>query len=162
PKTVTSVSKSDWTVMRLSRCARDSCREWGLASGYRIARGLYRGLRSRAGRRDSGAPQNRDPSAAGPSSADFVLVAGLASLARDTEDLTTQIPRQYVCVVAQVAELVDALVSGTSAERRGGSSPLLGTRTFYPYRTHRFVRGSVPVWSAPGCAMARSSEPKCG
>ena len=29
--------------------------------------------------------------------------------------------------VAQVAELVDALVSGTSAERRGGSSPLLGT-----------------------------------
>ena len=29
---------------------------------------------------------------------------------------------------AQVAELVDALVSGTSAERRGGSSPLLGTK----------------------------------
>ena len=28
---------------------------------------------------------------------------------------------------AQVAELVDALVSGTSAVRRGGSSPLLGT-----------------------------------
>src|SRR5215472_8264105 len=28
---------------------------------------------------------------------------------------------------AQVAELVDALVSGTSAARRGGSSPLLGT-----------------------------------
>src|SRR5438067_1051977 len=26
-----------------------------------------------------------------------------------------------------MAELVDALVSGTSAERRGGSSPLLGT-----------------------------------
>jgi len=30
--------------------------------------------------------------------------------------------------IAQVAELVDALVSGTSAERRGGSSPLLGTK----------------------------------
>jgi hypothetical protein len=28
---------------------------------------------------------------------------------------------------AQLAELVDALVSGTSAARRGGSSPLLGT-----------------------------------
>ncbi len=28
---------------------------------------------------------------------------------------------------AQMAELVDALVSGTSAARRGGSSPLLGT-----------------------------------
>jgi hypothetical protein len=31
-----------------------------------------------------------------------------------------------VCA-AQMAELVDALVSGTSAARRGGSSPLLGT-----------------------------------
>ena len=30
--------------------------------------------------------------------------------------------------VAQVAELVDALVSGTSGEIRGGSSPLLGTK----------------------------------
>src|ERR1700733_12425732 len=30
---------------------------------------------------------------------------------------------------AQMAELVDALVSGTSAARRGGSSPLLGTST---------------------------------
>ena len=29
---------------------------------------------------------------------------------------------------AQVAELVDALVSGTSGESRGGSSPLLGTK----------------------------------
>jgi hypothetical protein len=32
--------------------------------------------------------------------------------------------------MAQVAELVDALVSGTSAARRGGSSPLLGTIHF--------------------------------
>ena len=31
---------------------------------------------------------------------------------------------------AQMAELVDALVSGTSAARRGGSSPLLGTSLF--------------------------------
>src|ERR1700678_1359519 len=29
---------------------------------------------------------------------------------------------------AQMAELVDALVSGTSGESRGGSSPLLGTK----------------------------------
>ncbi len=29
--------------------------------------------------------------------------------------------------LAQVAKLVDALVSGTSVARRGGSSPLLGT-----------------------------------
>src|SRR5580704_7035496 len=33
------------------------------------------------------------------------------------------------CHGAQVAELVDALVSGTSAARRGGSSPLLGTNS---------------------------------
>src|SRR6478672_3257711 len=32
---------------------------------------------------------------------------------------------------AQMAELVDALVSGTSAARRGGSSPLLGTRGLF-------------------------------
>jgi hypothetical protein len=31
---------------------------------------------------------------------------------------------------ALVAELVDALVSGTSGESRGGSSPLLGTKWF--------------------------------
>src|SRR6201999_4544246 len=41
--------------------------------------------------------------------------------------LTTQKPAPYHCGRAQVAELVDALVSGTSAARRGGSSPLLGT-----------------------------------
>jgi hypothetical protein len=33
----------------------------------------------------------------------------------------------YLVPKAQVAELVDALVSGTSGESRGGSSPLLGT-----------------------------------
>ena len=37
-------------------------------------------------------------------------------------------PNGTLLSVAQVAELVDALVSGTSAERRGGSSPLLGTK----------------------------------
>jgi hypothetical protein len=33
----------------------------------------------------------------------------------------------YGTHLAQVAELVDALVSGTSGAIRGGSSPLLGT-----------------------------------
>jgi hypothetical protein len=42
--------------------------------------------------------------------------------------LTTSEPHPYVSPVAQVAELVDALVSGTSGESRGGSSPLLGTK----------------------------------
>jgi hypothetical protein len=35
--------------------------------------------------------------------------------------------RKHPPTYAQMAELVDALVSGTSAARRGGSSPLLGT-----------------------------------
>ena len=33
--------------------------------------------------------------------------------------------------LAQMAELVDALVSGTSGESRGGSSPLLGTSSAF-------------------------------
>src|SRR5271154_4479367 len=36
--------------------------------------------------------------------------------------------------LAQVAELVDALVSGTSGAIRGGSSPLLGTTSHNPYK----------------------------
>jgi hypothetical protein len=36
--------------------------------------------------------------------------------------------KPYLSRVAQVAELVDALVSGTSGASRGGSSPLLGTK----------------------------------
>ena len=31
-------------------------------------------------------------------------------------------------MIAQMAELVDALVSGASVARHGGSSPLLGTK----------------------------------
>src|SRR4051812_11280741 len=49
--------------------------------------------------------------------------------------LTSPTPLRTYCALsyrrkAQVAELVDALVSGTSAARRGGSSPLLGTIHF--------------------------------
>ncbi len=44
--------------------------------------------------------------------------------------MTTPEPRAKSASLkrAQMAELVDALVSGTSAARRGGSSPLLGTK----------------------------------
>jgi hypothetical protein len=35
--------------------------------------------------------------------------------------------KQFTQINAQLAELVDALVSGISGEIRGGSSPLLGT-----------------------------------
>jgi hypothetical protein len=44
--------------------------------------------------------------------------------------LTSRFGGPYVSRRAQVAELVDALVSGTSGESRGGSSPLLGTNNF--------------------------------
>jgi hypothetical protein len=49
--------------------------------------------------------------------------------------LTTPNPLRTYRRKAQVAELVDALVSGTSAARRGGSSPLLGT-SFMPSPLH--------------------------
>jgi hypothetical protein len=39
----------------------------------------------------------------------------------------------YGTHLAQVAELVDALVSGTSGAIRGGSSPLLGTTAYIPF-----------------------------
>jgi hypothetical protein len=39
--------------------------------------------------------------------------------------------REAPSLHAQVAELVDALVSGTSGESRGGSSPLLGTTLMF-------------------------------
>ena len=62
--------------------------------------------------------------------------AKAASHADDTRELqfsrvgglTTEAQRPYGCAAfALVAELVDALVSGTSGESRGGSSPLQGT-----------------------------------
>ena len=39
-------------------------------------------------------------------------------------------PREESNKEAQVAELVDALVSGASVSRRAGSSPVLGTKHF--------------------------------
>jgi hypothetical protein len=41
--------------------------------------------------------------------------------------LTSARGRPYEAASAQVAELVDALVSGTSGASREGSSPFLGT-----------------------------------
>src|SRR5947209_18596164 len=70
----------------------------------------------------------------------------------------------YLSLKAQVAELVDALVSGTSAARRGGSSPLLGTTTILRHRSlpsaslHKLGLGGalwpslsfvVPCWYSP-------------
>jgi hypothetical protein len=43
--------------------------------------------------------------------------------------LTFRVYRRKQPPEAQVAELVDALVSGTSGASRGGSSPLLGTKS---------------------------------
>ena len=44
-----------------------------------------------------------------------------------------------------MAELVDALVSGTSAARRGGSSPLLGTKDIKLPLTLLSLRGFFMV-----------------
>jgi hypothetical protein len=43
--------------------------------------------------------------------------------------------------LALVAELVDALVSGTSVARRGGSSPLLGTKCLQKTPHLNWLRG---------------------
>src|SRR5581483_4291924 len=50
-----------------------------------------------------------------------------ACIGRSARYLTSRKPLPYLMPEAQVAELVDALVSGTSGASRGGSSPLLGT-----------------------------------
>ena len=64
-----------------------------------------------------------------------------AVLERPCAHLTSPSPLRTYCVAArrkaQVAELVDALVSGTSAARRGGSSPLLGTNGLDAYEQSR-------------------------
>src|SRR5690349_15398432 len=95
--------------MRLS-AARARLRRGAWPAGYRIGGGLYRAGRRRTPWRVS-------------------LSANRYPLRRDTRwpSLTSRNRSPYVCADAQVAELVDALVSGTSAARRGGSSPLLGT-----------------------------------
>src|SRR3954468_22645978 len=65
---------------------------------------------------------------------------------------------------AQVAELVDALVSGTSGESRGGSSPLLGTSTTAHLAdtkgrmTIRLHRGDLPALSRYTGAVAVDTE----
>ncbi len=45
----------------------------------------------------------------------------------------------YVLRPADVAELVDALVLGTSAARRGGSSPFIRIRFSFDYETYELV-----------------------
>ena len=62
---------------------------------------------------------------AAPTSA-FAAPLTASPLIRKVRDSFWAAPRRFT--PAQVAELVDALVSGTSGATRGGSSPLLGTR----------------------------------
>src|ERR1700682_120306 len=57
---------------------------------------------------------------------------------------------------AQMAELVDALVSGTSAARRGGSSPLLGTNLRRAAETVEALR--LPVGKPPPQRRKRRHE----
>ena len=70
-------------------------------------------------------------------------------------------PRKRTAV-AQVAELVDALVSGTSGESRGGSSPLLGTifsfsgKRCTPTTSVLVLSGHSPRWAG---APVRASSP---
>src|SRR5215813_6545768 len=78
--------------------------------------------------------------------------------------LTTRNARPYVCAAsqacAQVAELVDALVSGTSGESRGGSSPLLGTRNLPP-QCHQFAfAGATRCPGKPARSIACCTNPE--
>src|ERR1044071_8384862 len=58
---------------------------------------------------------------------------------------------------AQVAELVDALVSGTSAARRGGSSPLLGTILLRAYALRRIAALKIAKQDALRSLFGRRS-----
>jgi hypothetical protein len=59
---------------------------------------------------------------------------------------------------ALVAELVDALVSGTSGESRGGSSPLLGTMTLLFIIEKQSI--SIMVWGAVPYSVPHIGEQK--
>ena len=83
--------------------------------------------------------------------------------------LTSRKPASVpIAAHAQVAELVDALVSGTSAARRGGSSPLLGTMPIplspigEPSMTIRLHRGDLPDLSTIGRRRAPSTPRRWG
>src|SRR6202040_1879274 len=58
-------------------------------------------------------------------------------------------PRVRRTHLAQVAELVDALVSGTSGAIRGGSSPLLGTNPDMIVRAARSHWRQRDYWRLP-------------
>ena len=65
--------------------------------------------------------------------------------------------------LAQMAELVDALVSGTSAARRGGSSPLLGTSfAGKPTLSRLFccLFTCAPTTRRPICYTRRACRPR--
>ncbi len=71
----------------------------------------------------------------------------IIQIRRPIPHLTSMIALNTYRRKAQVAELVDALVSGTSAARRGGSSPLLGTNSANCSRA-----GRRRTWSAHNAA----------
>ena len=56
-----------------------------------------------------------------------VGVASSSLVCRSIEIEQDTVPALFFSRNAQMAELVDALVSGASVERRAGSSPVLGT-----------------------------------
>ena len=56
-----------------------------------------------------------------------VGVASSSLVCRSIEIEQDTVPVLFFSRNAQMAELVDALVSGASVERRAGSSPVLGT-----------------------------------
>jgi hypothetical protein len=67
--------------------------------------------------------------------------------------LTRPKPTHYVSPRAQVAELVDALVSGTSGASREGSSPFLGTNRFQPFPDCRVSSRRPVMWTGPFTGM---------
>src|SRR5271168_5277091 len=72
---------------------------------------------------NTGAADCNPPAANSKPAGEFAVWARLTS----PRSVRTFLRLAYADHLAQVAELVDALVSGTSGAIRGGSSPLLGT-----------------------------------
>ena len=72
-----------------------------------------------------------EPRGAGPLANESPLSAAGSEAARPLRALTGLGAPTYETHRAQVAELVDALVSGTSGASREGSSPFLGTNATF-------------------------------
>ena len=78
-------------------------------------------------------PQTKGPrhnKLGSPTQTNEVFVVGRRSNCGDPFVASQQTASQASCDAAQVAELVDAYVSGAYVARRAGSSPVLGTEFF--------------------------------